>query len=264
LFGIALGLAAEVRNAAFLWAAIPLGLLLFAVPFPKTKKIYIAAGIGLLLTVLYPFYANWRDYRVMSVTTVDNFYARELFNGAIIKRLPPLAPPLPQATYEMYAEYYTEYWPERQNSTYRQAITRKYYQKAWDIIAKDPGDYIQTRFDKMWYVWQKEAIYVYVEPGYELHREYTYTGNLILLTFALMGLLFFPIVKGRQGGVSRWVRWTIIGSIAYGTLAFCVTHAEERLTIPFYPLLFVSAAVGIEQSLRFIGRIFSGKGTDER
>lgn len=260
LFGIAVGLAAEVRNAAFLWAVVPLGLLLFAVPFLKTKGTYIAVGIGLVLTVLYPLYANWRDYKAITVTTVDNMYARELFNGAIIKELPPLAPPLPQATYEMYAEYYTEYWPERQNSAYRSAMAKKYYQKAFDIIAKDPADYIKTCFHKMWFVWQKEAIYVYVEPGYESHREYTYMGNLILLTFALTGLLFFPTIKGRKGKASRWIRWTIIGSIAYGTLAFCVTHAEGRLTIPFYPLLFISAAIGIEQSLLFMKRIFGRKG----
>jgi hypothetical protein len=190
-------------------------------------------------------------------------YARELFNGAIIKQLPPLAPPLLQETYEMYAEYYTEYWPERQNSAYRSAMAQKYYKKAFDIIAKDPLDYMKTCFHKMWYVWQKEAIYVYVEPGYETYREYTYMGNLILLTFALMGLLFFPELKGRQKGVSRWIRRAIIGSIAYGTLAFCITHAEGRLTIPFYPLLFISAAVGIEQSLRFMERIFSKKGSTD-
>ncbi len=256
LFGLILGVGAETRNAAFFWAIIPLGLLLWVVPFQKAKWAFGAVMLGLVLAVLYPLTANWRDYKVINISTVDDFYAKELFNGAIIKRLPPLAPPLPQATYQMYAEYYSEYWPERQNSAYRKAIAIKYYMKAWNVIAGDPLSYIKTCFGKMWYVWQKEAIYVYVEPGYESHRIYTYMANLFVLAFALTGLLFFPVRKGQKGVIARWVRWTIIGTILYGTLAFSITHAEYRLTIPFYPLLFISASAGFGWVAHLVQKIF--------
>lgn len=242
VFGIALGLAAESRNAAFLWIVIPLGFLHFIKPVMSWKRVYGGIACGIILTMLYPLYANWRDYKTINITTVDSFYAKELYNGAIIKVLPPLAPPLPQETYKMYAEYYTEYWPERQNKAYRSTIAKEYYKKAWDVIRKDPVDYIKARVYKMWYVWQKEALYVYTEPGFESRKLFTYTLNLFVLALSVSGIFIFPVSGNR---IAWWMRGMIAGSIAYGSLVFCVTHAEYRLTIPFYPLLFLSASVTI-------------------
>lgn len=250
LFGLAVGIAAETRSAAFFWAVCPVGLLFFFVPFAKAKGAYIAIGLGLILTVLYPLYANWRDFKAFNISTVDSVIPRELYNGAIIKHLGPLAPPLPYETYVMYSEYYTEWAPERQNEAYRHAMAMKYYQKTSEVISRDPLGYIRTCFNKMWYTWQKEAIYAYVEPNFESLRIYTYVLNLLLLATAVDGMIFWPVVKGKKNSVSNWIRWTIIGSVVYGTLAFCVTHGENRLTIPFYPLLAISSAVGIFQLTR--------------
>ena len=89
----------------------------------------------------------------------------------------------------------------------------------------------------MWYVWQKENIFFYREPGFANHRMATYWGNAILLLLAALGLLIRYL--------HPFVRWSIIGTILYGTLAFSLTHAEYRLTIPFYPILILASAVGL-------------------
>lgn len=250
LFGLLAGLAAETRSAAFAWAAIPVGLATVSVVLsirdrPKRMHVLLPISsilVGIILTLLYPLYVNWRDYRELNATTVDNIFARELFNGAILRKLPPFTIFYPPEVQQMYGEYYSEYNPGR-TTTQRKAMADKYRNKALAIIRRDPKGYIANRFEKMWYVWQKENIFFYREPGFASHRMVIYYGNAILLLLAALGLLFWP--QSRRYVGTKFVRWSIIGTILYGTLAFSLTHAEYRLTIPFYPLLILAAAVGL-------------------
>jgi hypothetical protein len=242
LFGFCAGMAAETRNAAFIWAAIPI---LLTVPFIGWKRNtmgYAAIGLGVLLTMLYPLHVNWREYRQISFTTVDSFYAKELFNGAVLKVLPPFTYTYPVVTNQMFYEYYSEFYPDRTPAD-RKAMAAKYYKKAWDLIVADPLDYIRWRFFKMWYVWQKENVFFYKEPNFRTTRPFVYFGNVVLLCLALIGM-----IKGLRSGVSGSVRWiwlSFLGSVLYVTLAFSFTHAEYRITVPFYPLLIMSAAYGM-------------------
>lgn len=241
LFGLAAGLTAETRNAAFIWTLIPL-CLLFAMT--KGKKMHLLAGAlcGLLLSMLYPLYVNWRDYHELNITTVDSFYAKEFFNGAILKVLPPFTYSYPYEVNIMFGEYYSEYFPWR-TAQDRRNMAKKYFDKGWNIIREDPLDYIKTRFYKMWYVWQKENVFFYSEPGFLQHRIVTYYTNVIILVVSLIGLVIWRLQK-KQSSSSRWVWLTIVGSIVYATVGFSVTHAEYRLTIPFYPMVFMACAVG--------------------
>jgi len=284
MFGLFAGLAAETRNAAFVWAAIPVGLALMInskseyrnpkqyqnsnVQNSKQKHVLfriwnffrfefvsnfvlrasnLSVCIGFLLTLLYPLVTNWREYHELNVTTVDSILARELFNGAILSRLPPFTYVYPPEVQNMYGEYYSEYDPGR-TTRERKAMADKYMGKAWAIIKRDPRGYLQNRIEKMWYVWQKENIFFYTEPGFERHRMVTYWGNSALLLLAACGLWFWP----KKGS---FVRWSIIGTILYGTLAFSVTHAEYRLTIPFYPLLILAASVGIAAVINHVRNV---------
>ncbi len=253
LLGLAAGLTAETRNAAFAWAAIPLGLVFFSFARPGLAKLdvwkYVGAGlVGVLLTVLYPLYVNWRDYKEINITTVDSIFAREFWNGAVFRRLPPFSKNLQIPGLEaMYLEYYSERHPGRTTEE-RQAIANKYVNKTLAIISADPMDYLRVRLDKMWYVWQKENIFFYEEPGFESHRMVTYWGNIAILAMALLGVLFWPKLQPQKASPfeANFLRWSIIGTMLYGTLAFSITHAEYRLTIPFYPLLILSASVWLD------------------
>ncbi len=256
LFGFTMGLSAQTRNAVFLWTLIPLGLALYYVPLRKNVGGYGWIALGVFLTMIYPLISNWRDFREIRATTVDSFYAKEFFNGVVIRRLAPLAPPLPMETYEMYAQYYSEYNPER-DSNYRKMISRKYYDMAWERIWQDPLDYLTVRLDKMWYVWQKEAIYVYREPGFEKHKPWIYALNLILLAMGGVGLFLWKRSLTPQSHISRWVWGTVMGTIVYSTFVFSLTHAEHRLTIPFYPLLIVCGAIGLNNLRSYIFRSHS-------
>jgi hypothetical protein len=242
IFGITAGMAAETRNAAFAWTVIPIGLTLIWLKWKTKIGAYVAIGCGIFLTVLYPLYVNWRDYHEINITTVDSFYAKEMFNGVVLKVLPPFTYDYPTVTKQMFWEYYSEFYPSRTTAD-RKAMAQKYYRMAWEGIKADPIDYIRWRFFKMWYVWQKENIFFYSEPFFNQTRYLVYWGNIMLLGAALYGCIhgFFKAINKQ----SRWIWGSIIGTMLYGTLAFCLTHAEYRLTIPFYPLLIISAVYSL-------------------
>lgn len=242
LLGTFAGMAAETRNAAFIWAGIPIVLTLFWVNWKKNKLLYAIIGVGLFLTTLYPLYNNWKRYHTISITTVDSFYAMELYNGVTLKILPPFTYVYPKAQQDMWYEYWSEYYPNRTNAQ-RTAIALKYYKKAWDIIKRDPIDYIKWRFFKMWYVWQKENIFFYTEPGWPSNRSIVYFGNLILLASAFCGILLGR--KKAKGKAGKWVWAAFVGTIFYGCIAFSFSHAEYRISIPFYSVIIALAAMGI-------------------
>jgi len=250
VFGISSGIAAEIRNAALFWAIIPVGLILFWVSLRRYRVSYTAMFVGLLLPFLYPLYVNWRDFHEFSVTTVDNAIARELYNGAVQKRVPPFMPP-PSDVLQMYREYYSELHPGRTQAE-RNAIARKYFDKTLEIVRGNPTEYIRNRLYKMWYVWQKENLFYYEEPGLANHWMYTFGANAALLALAVVGLVVsrpsagvFLLELSRRRRIADWVWSLIVGTIVYGTVAFSFTHAEQRLTIPFYPLLILAGSLGL-------------------
>jgi len=142
----------------------------------------------------------------------------------------------------MWREYWSEYYPGR-TSQERKAMSDKYWKKAIDVIAADPVDYIRWRFFKMWYVWQKENFFFYKEPGFADHRQYIYAFNLVFLMLGAVGMAVGW--KQAKAGIGKWLLASFVGTILYGTIAFCFSHAEYRLTIPFYPIVYSLAAMGV-------------------
>lgn len=247
LMGLGAGMAAETRNAVFVWAAVPLVLLLTVLPWKKHRTGYTGVLIGLFLTILYPLITNWRDYRELSITKVDSFYAMEFFNGASLRTQPPFNKIYPYDNNIMWLEYYTEDnpWMTKED---RRAMAQKYLRKGWEIIRADPVDYIKMRFFKMWYVWQKENVFFYVEPGFESHKQYTYALNLVLLSLGALGLATGRVLA--RGSIGKWVWASMLGSVVYATLSLSLSHGEYRLTIPFYPMVIALGAMGIEMLRR--------------
>lgn len=254
ILGLTAGLVAQIKNAAFIWAIIPIAGTLLFLNFRKFLLPYLFVAIGLGITVVYPLYVNNRYYGELTVTTVDSITARELYNGAVLKILPPFTRWYPPEIHQMYVEYYSEYYPQRTKDD-RKKMAQVYMKKAIDLIKSDPWDYLRWRFYKMWYVWQKENIFFIVEPGYENHKHLTYRANLVLLSLALVGLLAGWKLTARKSW--RFALLAISGTVLYGTLAFSLTHAEYRLTIPFYPLLYIAAAAGGYSVIDFAGRFLS-------
>ncbi len=241
LFGLVAGIAAETRNAAFIWAGIPIALTYFWIRKSLQWMAYGGILLGLAASVLYPLITNYQKYREINITTVDSFYAKEFYNGVMLRQLDPFTTVYPPETATMFYEYYTEQNPERTPAG-RKEMADKYFKRAWDLIVKDPWDYAKMRVFKMWYMWQKENIFFYYEPEFVWRRSWIYLGNLLLLGMTIVGLV--QTVR-RTTHLSRWTWWSTLGSLVYATFVFSFSHAEYRITVPFYPLLFALAGIGV-------------------
>lgn len=243
LFGFIAGMSVQTRNAMLTASVVIVGSLWFWISWKAHKRVYISILIGLVLTALYPLYTNWVAYHEVTMFKVDSFYAIELFNGATLKVLPPFTTALPPAQQTLFNEYWSEYTPTR-TAKDRAAMAKKYFDKAFAVIFADPVDYMRWRFYKMWYVWQKENLYAYSEPGFESHRLLTFGGNAVLLALAVLGFVFAFMreVKRRLS----WLLVVSVSTIAMQTFALGFSFAEYRLSIPLYPFIFLYAALALD------------------
>ena len=244
LLGFCTGITSQAKPAVTIGSLVILITVFLWIKWKSNKIVFLGIILGVILTLVYPLYTNWRDYRELTPFKVDSFYAMEFYNGATLKKLPPFAQSwdYPKEQQIMWTEYWSEYFPGRTPKE-RHKMAKKYTAMAWNVIRTDPLDYIRWRFFKMWYVWQKENIYPYTEPGYDTHRTNTFWGNTLLLYLAALGAL-----KGYLADKHRLTNWlwiTTIGILVSQTLAFSFSHAESRLTLPLYPLIYILAATGI-------------------
>jgi len=234
----------ETRNALLLWMAIPLGAAL-VFSWKHMKQHVLMLGIlyiGLIIPTIYPLAANWTYYRELSPTTVDNFFVKEWYIGTFVPKYEPIGFGLPWQAQELYKEFYTEYCPTC-DAAYRNSMANKYMTKTINVIWANPIQYItRMLFPKFWYVWQKEAIYVYIDPFYYSHKLWIYIGNLMLLVLSLWGSI---VSIKKRSTISKWLGLVTFGTFLYASIIFSVTIAEERLTIPFYPLVIIMAGIGL-------------------
>ncbi len=236
LLGIVIGYAFETRPAIYLWGIASLAIIAYLIP-KKRVAAAILVGCGILLSSLYQISANLTLHGQFSFITVDSFFARELYDGILVKNA-PLFPNTPEAYPPEMRTMYQEYSVLPKNAIERKAMADKYFNKAVNLIKADPGDYVLARFKKMWSMWQKENIFFYWEPDFEKHRLFTYTANLVVLSLSAFGLLK-NIVKGGSFHIFT------LSILLFMTIAISVSHAEPRLTIPAYPILFLYAGYSI-------------------
>jgi 4-amino-4-deoxy-L-arabinose transferase-like glycosyltransferase len=244
IFGLTLGFLFETRPM-FYWWCLAAGVITPILICPK-KKIFISLVIiilGLGLASSYQISSNLIIYKQFSLTSVDSMFARELYDGAILHDA-PLFPDRSEAyPYEMRLMY-AEYSTTPRNAWERSQMSDKYFKKAISYIKNNPQDYILTRFRKMWTMWQKPNIFFYQEPGFDSHWMITYAVNLLLLIIAVIGMIRSVLITDK---LSRKTVWFMYSIVFYLTFATAFSHAEPRLTIPAYPLLFIFAAVGLKQ-----------------
>lgn len=242
LIGLFAGIAAMARTASFFWVLVPVGLLLLFQNIRKNIVPYACIILGLSLTVLYQGIANYKEYKEFTISTVDDFFAREFWNGVTLKKVIPHEFIFPLINQQMWYEYYSEHHPGRSTEE-RKAMAQKYWQDAVKRIKADPIDYIQWRFIKMVDMWQKEFIFFYKDPFFPKYRYIIWLGNFILFLLAIIGM--FTSARRIPSKIGLYNYLSLLFSILYATVTFSFSHAEYRITIPFYPMLLSFTAMGM-------------------
>lgn len=206
-------------------AALVLSLFLFCLPF------------------VYNFIGNYRYRQQITPFLADNMFVQNLYGSLYVERYLPLFRAKvrgdPPEVRQMYAEY-----SSKTIAPQRKAVADKYMKQSIAKIESDPKEFVLSRFRKMWYIWEKHALFLYInEP--QKYENYVYWGNIMLLVLFVIGLNGFWKKLKKKDFVRKWfVKLTIL-FIFYVSLVHAFTPNEERYSIPAYPLIFLFAGYGV-------------------
>lgn len=251
-----LGFLPQVRPVFIALSLVGVGALVWEAG-RRMKKIQERLLLGFMTLVVFslPFWytiaGNLVYYKQFSVLGVEPTFVRELYASLFIGRGMPF-------TDTKWGD-----WPgEAQNAwgaftappdaAGRAKVADKHFQLATEIIRRDPLGFVQSRFAKMGYVWEKHFIYPYVmgKPSPE-GKALTYWGNIVVLMLAIVGM----VVAYKRN--MAFVLGALIFFL-YISLAHMFSTSEERFSLPAYPWVAVFAGYGIWKVVGLLG--FSHQG----
>lgn len=244
LFGFTAGYLVQIRPAmmAFSLGAVVLMLIDIGKKISWSKSVLII--IGFMLPFIYNLYFNWQQYRQFAPMTVDNLFVRELYISLFNDRSPPHAvfgTVFPKQIQDIYSEYSVK----PQTPADRRDMANKYFGLALSQIRKDPSRFVYQRLGKMWYVWEKSYLYYFRETPNRIRDIVLGTLNILILFLGFSGIIhaFIRDIQSKSVphiGISLAI-WLIISV----SLTYSLSLAEERYTLPAYPIMIMFAAYSI-------------------
>lgn len=222
LFAVTLVL---IRRAGIRWYQWILLVVAFAAPF-----VYATAG-------------NYQTFHRITPFVVDGGFGRQLVASEVLEgRVPQpilragiFPEPIGQMEWDLRFPY---------EAAYRNRLAKAALTMGIDIAMKDPAHFIRERINKAWYVWEKHFLFVYLYNP-EIIKILAYSINEVLLVSAAVGMLLFGLAH--KTAHQRIFLITSIALILYTSLAHSISIAEERYSLPVYPVLFIFAGYAISK-----------------
>ncbi len=218
------------------------------------KKVWLSVIFLVLFTssFWYTVVGNLVYFKQLSPTTVDNLPVRELYLSLYVSGR---APYHAKNGYDVYPpevmKLYNEYSVLPQNSQERGEMAKKYWLLAQQKITADPEAFLFSRLGKFWYVWEKHYLFYYQETSNKLRDMAVYWGNATILIIGWLGMFHWGIKQWRsRDSARRLLGGMVVILPVYVSLIHSVSLAEERYSLPAYPLIFVFASYTLVRLLR--------------
>jgi len=252
IFGLLLGFSTQVRPFYLYFSLI--AVFIFAVVcFKKlvNMKNKVLALIVLLIFYFLPFsynvLGNLKYFGEFALMDVDNLFIENFYIGLFLESSPDIKlsiwdyPPEVRWTFETYS-----YATDPKDKAGREARKRMFMDLAFREIAKDPYKFLSWRIKKLWYAWEKHTLYPYYNPKNNILSGFVYWSNIALLAGAFVGIIsFFKKIAKKHNITARlffiFSLLLILNTFAVGA----ATSAQERYSLPAYPILFIYFAYGI-------------------
>lgn len=203
----------------------------------KIKIVYaIFSLIVFLLPFLYNVTANIKYYRRFSFMTIDNLTIRELYLSLYIKQYDTMKG-FPDQAHWVYQQFTAARTDEE-----RKMVREKFAKLSLEKIKADPWDFVKTRIEKMWLVWEKHYLFPFNNPGGSLQPAAVYLTNLVVLAGSVAGLAILLVKKIAR---ERWFIFLSLLIFAYISTVHTITVTAERFSLPAYPLVFLFAGYGV-------------------
>ena len=240
LFSFVAGFLPQIRPAFLYFSG---GLFIIGL-YGYWKKRGVIIGILLfILPFLYVLWGNVIYFNEWKFTNVDHILPRELFISVMV---PDRAPYYMISGYGVYPKevmkLYEEYSVLPKNQKERETMGNTYLAQAIKIINKDPWLFIRQRLGKMFFVWEKHFLFYYQERTNSVKSALVYWGNIVLLISAVAGLSTWSMEINKKNKKEAVLPIIYMVFILYISVIHSVSFAEERYSLPGYPLLFSFAA----------------------
>ena len=209
------------------------------------------------LPFTYNLIGNFRYHGIWTPFLIDNLLVENLYVSLYLERFffSEKYFPLPAEVDWIYGLYSA---PKKSNEE-RKKMTEMFLTLSKQKILEDPITFVKIRFKKMWYVWEKHFVLAYQGVGNKWVIGTTYLLNLMLLITGLSGYISEARKKFVVEDERRLFFMLTAVFFVYLTVISSLTSAEERYTIPAYPLVFVFSGSGIYFFLRKIKGYKNGK-----
>jgi hypothetical protein len=191
----------------------------------------------------YNLIGNYMYFGKPALMSINNQSVTQIYASIIYKQ-----PPGPQSDRSAYLskdifppEVYrmmVELTALDKNAEGRKMLNDKYSGLVSNLIRSDPSGFILSRFRKIRHVWEKSSLFYYVEPKNNLRSQIILIGNIFLQISGAAGFIL-------------WMKKAIYTKEKYNLYFGCMvflfflnitfvnvfTVAEQRYSLPFYPLL---------------------------
>jgi hypothetical protein len=239
LFSFVAGFLPQIRPAFLYFSG---GLFVISLYSYWKKKGVIIGILLFILPFLYVLWGNVVYFNEWKFTNVDHIPPRELF---ISVKVPDRAPYHMKSGNDVYPkevmQLYEEYSVVPKTQKERTAMGNTYFTQAIEIIKKDPWLFIRERLGKMFFVWEKHFLFYYQESPNIFRDKLVYWGNMLLLVFGVTGLVKWWMYRMKPNQKGTMLAGIYMFLILYISVIHSVSLAEERYSLPGYPVLFLFA-----------------------
>jgi hypothetical protein len=217
-----------------------------------SRKIPAVISVIILFTIpfLYNVIGNARQFHTFSALAADNVFVRELYISLFVDHdIPTETKPKGQYPPEVW-QIYTEYSVPADGKG-KNAMAKKYFDLSVTEIRKDPVKFLIWRAKKFFYIWEKNYFSFHQiasdKPytGKPILNEVIYWSNIFFLVISGSGIILFRKTIGKFSTASGQFTIMAVIFIAYLSLSHMFTLADERFSLPAYPVLFMFAGYTI-------------------
>lgn len=252
LLGLSLSLLSFTR-ILFWWWSVVIILCLGIWQLVRKKKLWLSYSltiVGFAIPATYALIANVTIQHVWSVSPKIPPYLH-FTNSLSIPRYP-----------ELLEDFSKEVPPgvleEAQNVLSADPVIFKknvapVIEKAINRIKADPFWFIRTRLMNMVYLWDQRNLYYYRDPFMPTSRSLVRLGNIVFLVLSALGV-FSLIRKKDKSQEQQILLLYVLWLVFFLTLPSSLFTAEERFTLPAYPVLFLFVPFGISTLKKTISR----------
>ncbi|OGG03868.1 hypothetical protein A2W14_04995 [Candidatus Gottesmanbacteria bacterium RBG_16_37_8] len=248
LVSLLLGFLPQLRPSFVLFPVIFILVLFFLLREKiRISQLLLVFTIPILfiLPFIYTAIGNIKYFNQFSFLTVDKLIAREFYFSMLVGKYPHHTPleMLPKKMQEIYYEF----TPIPRNKDERKAMADKYINLGLIELKNDLSGQIIRHFKKMYYVWEKNYLFYYTGLIKPISR-IVYIGNSILLFLGIYGFIYYwrreAIYLQKYKNLKVYL--IMIAFLwVYISVIHMISTADERYSLPGYPLMFLFAGYAI-------------------